>query len=198
VSPQFWWYVTRASGIVAWLMLTASVIWGVILSTKAFPEQRRPAWLLDLHRWLGGLTVSFVAIHLIALVADSYVHFTLIDLAVPFASDWKPGAVALGVIATWLLVAVEVTSLAMRRLPKRVWRAIHLSSYAVFWLASIHAALAGTDRAQRLYQVTAAASIIAVAWALMYRLANRRSTVIDVGHSGATATREKLPAAGDD
>ncbi|HEX4981182.1 MAG TPA: ferric reductase-like transmembrane domain-containing protein [Ilumatobacteraceae bacterium] len=175
MNPQFWWYVTRASGIVAWLMLTASVIWGVILSTKAFPEQRRPAWILDLHRWLGGLTVSFVAIHLAALVADNFVHFTLIDLAVPFASDWKPGAVALGVIATWLLVAVELTSLAMRRLPKRVWRAIHLSSYAVFWLASIHAALAGTDRSQRLYQVTAAASIIAVAWALMYRVANRRS-----------------------
>jgi predicted ferric reductase len=175
VSPQFWWYVTRASGIVAWLMLTASVIWGVILSTKAFPAQRRPAWLLDLHRWLGGLTVSFVAIHLIALVADSYVHFTLTDVAVPFASDWKPGAVAFGVIGAWLLIAVELTSLAMRRLPRKVWRAIHLTSYVVFWLASIHAALAGTDRTQRLYQVTAAASIVAVAWALMYRLANRRT-----------------------
>jgi methionine sulfoxide reductase heme-binding subunit len=176
VSPQFWWYVTRASGIVAWLMLTASVIWGVILSTKAFPEQRRPAWILDLHRWLGGLAVSFVAIHLIALIADSYAHFTLTDVAVPFASDWKPGAVAFGVIAAWLLVAVELTSLAMRRLPRKLWRAIHLSSYVVFWLTSIHAALAGTDRTQRLYQVTAAASIFAVAWALMYRLANRRTT----------------------
>jgi DMSO/TMAO reductase YedYZ heme-binding membrane subunit len=156
------------------------------------------------------LTVSFVAIHLIALVADSYVHFTLIDLAVPFASDWKPGAVALGVIATWLLVAVELTSLAMRRLPKRIWRAIHLSSYAVFWLTSIHAALTGTDRSRRLYQVTAAASIIAVAWALMYRLANRRATgaptpsrgpdraAAGTGRSGAAATWEKLPAAGDD
>ena len=54
MSEQVWWYLTRASGIVAWLMLTASVIWGIVLSTKAFPEQRRPAWLLDLHRWLGG------------------------------------------------------------------------------------------------------------------------------------------------
>ena len=86
MDSQFWWYVTRASGIVAWLLLTASVIWGVILSTHAFPERRRPAWLLDLHRWLGGLTVSFVAIHLLALVADSYTHFDLADLAIPFAS----------------------------------------------------------------------------------------------------------------
>ena len=48
MNPQFWWYLTRSSGIVAWLMLTASVIWGVLLSTKAFPTQRRPAWLLEL------------------------------------------------------------------------------------------------------------------------------------------------------
>jgi methionine sulfoxide reductase heme-binding subunit len=174
MNPQFWWYVARASGIVAWLFLTASVIWGVILSTKAFPERRRPAWLLDLHRWLGGLTVSFVAIHLVALVADNYTHFDLGDLTIPFASDWKPGAVALGVVAAWLLAAVELTSLAIRRLPRHVWRSIHVMSYAVFWLTSLHAALAGTDRRLGLYQVTAAASILAVAWALLYRLTTRR------------------------
>ena len=78
-------------------------------------------------------------------------------------------------IAAWLLAAVELTSLAIKRLPKRVWRSIHLTSYAVFWLTSIHAALAGTDRANSLYQLTAAASIIAVAWALTYRLTARRA-----------------------
>jgi predicted ferric reductase len=175
MNPQFWWYVARASGIVAWLFLTASVIWGVILSTKAFPERRRPAWLLDLHRWLGGLTVSFVSIHLVALVADNYTHFDLGDLTIPYASDWKPGAVALGVVAAWLLAAVELTSLAIKRLPRHVWRSIHLTSYAVFWLTSTHAALAGTDRRLGLYQVTAAGSIVAVAWALLYRLTTRRA-----------------------
>ena len=114
-------------------------------------------------------------VHLGALVADNYTHFNLSDLAIPYASDWKPGAVALGVIAAWLLAAVELTSLAIKRLPKRVWRSIHLTSYAVFWLTSIHAALAGTDRANSLYQLTAAASIIAVAWALAYRLTTRRA-----------------------
>ena len=105
-----------------------------MLSTKAFPEQRRPAWLLALHRWLGGLTMSFLAIHLVALVADSYVQFGLADITVPYASEWKPGAIALGVLAMWLLVAVELTSLAMRRLPRKVWRVVHLSSYVAFWL----------------------------------------------------------------
>ncbi len=170
-----WWYVARASGIVAWLLLTASVIWGIVLSTDAFASRRRPAWLLDLHRWLGGLTVAFVAAHLAALVADNYTHFDFAALAIPYASSWRPGAVALGVVATWSLVAVELTSLAMRRLPRTLWRAVHLTSYLVFWLASLHAAFAGTDAANRLYQLTAAASIAAVAWAAAYRLTSRRA-----------------------
>jgi len=176
VNIQFWWFVARASGIVAWLMLTASVIWGVILSTKAFPGRRRPAWLLDLHRWLGALTVSFVAIHIGALVADNYTSFGLADVTIPLASDWSPGAVALGVVAAWLLAAVQLTSLAIRRLPRSVWRAVHLTSYVTFWLTSVHAALAGSDRTNWLYELTAAASIGAVVWALIYRLTNRRVT----------------------
>jgi predicted ferric reductase len=175
MNAQFWWFVTRGSGIVAWLMLTLSVIWGVLLATKAFPDKRSPQWLLSLHRWLAGLTFCFLAIHLAALLADSYVSFGLADISIPFASAWKPGAVAVGVLGAWLLVAVEVTSLAMRRLPRRVWRAVHLSSYVVFWLVSLHGALAGTDATTWWYRAGAAASILTVAWSLMYRVANRRS-----------------------
>lgn len=175
MNPQTWWFVTRASGLVAWIMLTLSVIWGIVLSTKAFPDQRRPVWLLEVHRWLGGLTMSFLAVHLAALVADNYVDFGLADITIPYATEWKPGAVALGVLGAWLLVAVELTSLAMRKLPRKVWRFVHLSSYVAFWLASMHAAFAGTDATKGLYQLTAAASILAVVWALVYRVINRRS-----------------------
>ncbi|MGD9752760.1 MAG: ferric reductase [Acidimicrobiia bacterium] len=184
LNPQFWWYLSRASGIVAWLMLTAAVIWGVVLATGAFPEHRRPAWLRDLHTWLGGLSVLFLAVHLVALVADSYVSFGLVDLLVPFASDWKPGAVALGVLAMWLVVAVQVTSLAMRHLPRRAWRVVHLSSYLAFWATSMHAAFAGTDRTSLLYQVTAVLAIAAVVWSLLYRVTNpkrRRAAGRSVG-----------------
>lgn len=174
LDPKFWWYLTRSSGIIAWLLLTATVVWGVVLATRAFPDVRRPAWLRDLHSWLGGLSVCFVGVHLLALLADSYVQFGPVDLLVPYASSWKPGAVALGVVAMWLLVAVQVTSLAMRRLPRRLWRWVHLTSYGVFWLTSMHAAYAGTDRTSRLYQLTAVATIAAVAWSLMYRVSNRR------------------------
>lgn len=195
MNPQFWWYLTRASGIVAWLMLTATVIWGVLLSTKAFPHQRRPIWLLALHRWLAALTLSFLAVHLAALIADNYVTFDLADLAVPYASDWKPGAVALGVLGMWLLIAVEVTSLAMHRLPRTFWRVVHMSSYVVFWLASMHAAFAGSDTSSWLYRGTAVASIVAVAWSLMYRLANRRA-VRRAERAATVASTHTAPSAG--
>ena len=171
---QLWWYVARASGIVAWLLLTASVMWGIFLSTKLLQRLRRPAWLLDLHRWLGGLTVAFVALHIAALVADSYVTFDLTDVLVPLASSWRRGAVALGVVAMWGLLAVELTSLAMRRLPRATWKAVHLLSYLVFWAVSLHAALAGTDTTNPLYVWTAVGSIVAVVFALTYRLLTRR------------------------
>jgi predicted ferric reductase len=145
VNPQLWWYLARATGIVAWALVAASVLWGLVVSTRFVRARGAPRWFLDLHRFLGGLSVTFVALHLGTLVADSYVHFGLADVLVPFASGWKPLPVAIGIVAMYLLVAVEVTSLAMKRLPRHWWRSVHLSSFAVFWLATLHGVAAGTD-----------------------------------------------------
>ena len=174
MNGQIWWFLARSSGIVAWGLLTASVMWGIFLSTDFFPKRRRPAWLLDLHRWLGGLTVSFVAIHLAALMADSYIEFSVTDLVVPFASEWKPVPVALGVVALWGLVAVEATSLAMKLLPKRAWRAVHLTSYLTFWLTCLHGTFAGTDRAKPIYLISSTLSVTMVMFAALYRILNPR------------------------
>ena len=174
MNPQIWWYVARASGIVAWLFLTASVLWGIVLSTDLFRSHRRPAWLLDLHRALGGLTVGFVAIHIGALIADNFVHFDLVDVLVPFASEWKPWPTALGVIALWGLVAVEITSLAMKRLPRRFWRAVHFSSYLTFLLTCLHGTLAGTDSSHQMYVATTILTTSALVFAVCYRILARR------------------------
>lgn len=161
MNGHLWWYLARATGIVAWALLCLSAVWGLLLRTRILAGRPTPRWLLDLHRFLGGLSVAFVGVHLAGLVADGYVHFGLADLFVPLASAWRPEAVALGIVAFYLLVAVEVTSLAMRRLPKRWWRAVHLSSYAVFFAATLHAATAGTD-ARNLVLVLAVDVAVAV------------------------------------
>lgn len=176
MNPQLSWWVARAAGITAWVLLSASVAWGLFLSTRLLGHKPPPAWLLDLHRFLGGSALAFTAVHVGALVADNYVHFGASEVLIPFASEWKSGAVAWGVVACYLLIAVEVTSLAMRRLPRRVWRAVHVSSFAVFVASAFHGAAAGTDAANVVYRVVAVGLTVATLFLTLVRiLADRRA-----------------------
>lgn len=153
MNPQFWWYLARATGYVAWALVAASVISGLALSTRLTNGRPTAAWILDLHRFLAGTAVAFTGLHLVGLFADNYVQFGLAELLIPFASRWRSGPVALGVVAMYLLAAVEISSLLMRRLPRHLWRAIHLASYGAFWLATFHLLVAGTDAGHPLSRV---------------------------------------------
>jgi DMSO/TMAO reductase YedYZ heme-binding membrane subunit len=141
------WYTARAGGIVSWALVTASITWGLALSTKVFGKRPRPSWLLDMHRYLGGLALVFTGVHVLSIVADSYVHFGLAEVLIPFASTWKPTAVAWGIVGFYLLLAVELTSLARRQLPKSLWRSVHYASFPLFVVATVHGVTAGTDAA---------------------------------------------------
>jgi hypothetical protein len=147
---HLFWYTARAGGIVAWALLAASTIWGLWLSGRVRPMGARPAWILDLHRFLGGLATIFVGVHVGSILLDTYTHFGLTDVLVPFASSWHPLAVAWGVVALYVLLAVELTSLARDRLPQRLWRTIHVASLPLFVLSTIHYVSAGTDASNRL------------------------------------------------
>src|SRR4029077_5943677 len=92
------WDTARAGGIVSWCLLAASVLWGLAISTKATTGRVRPNWMLDLHRFLGGPALLFVGVHVVGLVADSYVQFGPAELVVPFVSDYRPAAVAWGIV----------------------------------------------------------------------------------------------------
>jgi len=146
VNTKVWWYVERSGGIVAWVLLALSVLWGLALSTKVFGKRPRPNWLLDLHRFLGGLSVVFTAVHVVAIVFDSYVNISIVNVLVPLTGTWKPGAVAWGIVTMYALVAVEITSLLRKRLSKKTWRSIHYLSFPLFATATIHVLTAGTDR----------------------------------------------------
>ena len=99
MAPEIWWYLARATGLVAWALAVGSLLLGLALATRAMGPKPKGPWLLDLHRWLGGLAVVFTAAHVGGLIADSYVSFDLVDALVPFAASWRPGAVAWGVSA---------------------------------------------------------------------------------------------------
>jgi predicted ferric reductase len=157
VSANFAWYVARASGLVGWGLLAAATLWGLALSTKVLGTRPRPNWILDLHRWLGGVALIFTGVHVVALLADKYVHFGLNAVLIPLAAKWHPVAVAWGVVAFYLLLAVELTSLARSRLSKQVWRRVHFASFALFVMATIHGLTAGTDTKSTGARIIAAA-----------------------------------------
>jgi DMSO/TMAO reductase YedYZ heme-binding membrane subunit len=165
MGAELWWYSARAGGIVAWALLTASVVWGLVMSTKLKPPRVRPAWMLDLHRFLGGLATIFTGVHVGSILLDSYTSFGLADVTVPFVSSWHPDRVAWGIVAMYLLLAVELTSLARRRLSHRVWRRIHVLSLPLFFLATMHFLVAGTDAANplaRLAMIGATGAVLAL------------------------------------
>jgi DMSO/TMAO reductase YedYZ heme-binding membrane subunit len=157
------WYVARAAGLVSWALLTSSVLWGLAISTKTFRGVARPSWLLDLHRYLGGLATVFVGVHVAALIADSYVHFGVADVLVPMASSWRTGAVAWGVASLYLLLAVELTSLAKRHLPRRAWRVTHALAFPLFVTGTVHMLTAGTDAHTWLVEGAMVVAVTAVA-----------------------------------
>ena len=142
---KLWWYTARSAGLVSMALLAASVLWGLALSTAPRGARPRPAWRLDLHRYLGGLSVIFVGVHVAGILLDSFISFHLVNVLVPFTSSWKPVAISLGVVALYLLVAVELTSLARKQLPRQLWRRLHFLSFPLFLLAEGHMLLSGTD-----------------------------------------------------
>jgi predicted ferric reductase len=173
MTTPVWWHVARAGGIVAWVLATVSVLWGLLLSGR-LSRRPKPAWVLDLHRFLGGLTVAFVGVHVLALWADSFVYFGPAELFVPMASAWKPAATAWGIVAFYLLLAVELTSLLMRRIPRAAWHAVHLTSFGVFGFATAHALTAGTDARHPFVVAFAVLSTAAVVNLAALRVVSRR------------------------
>lgn len=142
---HLFWYTARAAGIVAWALTAASVVWGLWLSGRVRPFGVRPAWILDLHRFLGGLATIFVGVHVLAILADTYTNFGLSDVLVPFAAKWHPLAVAWGIVGLYVMLAVELTSLARKHLPHQLWRRVHAMALPLYVFATIHYLAAGTD-----------------------------------------------------
>jgi DMSO/TMAO reductase YedYZ heme-binding membrane subunit len=101
---------------------------------------------------------------------DSYVDFGVVDILVPGASSWNPAAVAWGVVSMWMLVAVQISSLFMKRLPRHLWRGIHLLSYLMLWAGIIHGVQAGTDAGNPFYVWSMAYLSLVVVFLTAYRI----------------------------
>ncbi len=196
------WYATRASGYTALVLLSASVVLGILTSSR----RSRIAWprfvVQALHRNIALLVGVFLVVHILTSVIDPFAKLSFLDTFVPFIATYRPLWLGLGVVAFELLIAVTATSLMRHRLGWRSWRFVHLFAYACWPLAIVHGVGTGTDTKSVWALLLVAACVLAVVVALIWRLTQagpryRALRVLaTVGTVGATALLVGWMAAG--
>ena len=172
------WLVARAAGLVAFGLLTLSVWLGLAMSTRLLGPKRQKS-LLGLHRTLAWTGLSMIGLHMGAVLLDPVLHFGAAAALVPFAAPWKTGAIAAGVVAGWLSLALA-SSFRLRKWiggPKG-WRRLHYASFAAFALSLGHALLVGTDLKGLGGPLLALLAAGPVLWLTFYRLLGPRTAPV--------------------
>lgn len=145
MSSTAYWYMTRASGVVALLLLTGTTVLGVA-DARRFSRLRWPRFVIDgLHRNIAMLALVFLAIHVVTSVLDSFAPISIPDAFVPFIGAYRPFWLGLGAVALDLLLALVVTSLLRGLLGLRAWRTVHWLGYACWPVALVHTLGTGSD-----------------------------------------------------
>ncbi len=179
------WYASRATGIVALLLLTVVLVIGILVNRQGrLPGLPRFA-VTDIHRNISLLSVVFIAIHVFTAVLDTYVHIPLLSAVIPFASGYERLWLGLGAIALDLMLAMIVTSLLRGRLNRILWRAIHLLAYACWPLAFVHGIAASRDLQQGWLLLLAVSCALAAGAAVTWRLAHAAQQVPRAGRVAA-------------
>jgi sulfoxide reductase heme-binding subunit YedZ len=182
------WYLTRSTGLVALVLLTATVVIGVVASV-GWTTERWPRFLCqDLHRNLSLLCVGFVAIHVVTTVSDGYVPIGFADAFIPFRTAYRPLWVGLGAMTSDLLLAVMLTSALRHRIGFASWRFVHWLAYLCWPIALVHALGSGTDSRLTVVIAVDVLCAIAVAVVVLWRLVTGRTFTVGQRTGAAFAT----------
>lgn len=184
-----YWYMARAGGIMAYLLLWLGTCWGIMMSSKVIKGVVGTPVAYGLHEFLPLVGVVFAALHALVLLGDSYIDFAPWHLLVPFSGPYKPLWTGLGIIAFYLSVALIASFYARKIIGQKTWRALHYLTYLAFAIALIHGVMAGSDSGtafmQAVYAITGGVSV----FLLFYRLLAYAPR--------APRTASRRPAAGD-
>jgi len=169
-SSTVLWYGSRATGVVALLLLTAVMLIGLLVTRQGrLPGLPRFA-VTGLHRNLSLLAAVFVVLHVVTAVMDGYVNIPLTAAVVPLASPYERIWLSLGTVSLDLMLAAIVTSLLRRHLSRRVWRAVHLLAYVSWPVAWVHSVFASGDLRHGVLFDLAIACAIMVGAGTLWRL----------------------------
>jgi predicted ferric reductase len=179
-EPKAYWYLSRSSAVVAYLLLWLSMASGLTISNRLARIWPGGPTAFDLHQYTSLLGLGFALFHALILMGDRYIAYTLGQVLIPFASDsYRPLWVGLGQLGWYLMAIVSLTFYVRRRIGHRLWRLIHLLSYAMFALALIHGLLSGTDSgagwARGMYWISAASLVFLTAYRILGIFTDRKA-----------------------
>jgi methionine sulfoxide reductase heme-binding subunit len=186
------WYASRATGVVTLLLLTAVLLLGILVNRQGRLPGLPSFAVTGLHRNVSLLAVAFLAIHVITAIVDPYVTIGLAAAVLPFVSGYKPFWLGLGAISLDLIAALIVTSLARARMSRRTWRGIHWLAYAAWPLAVVHSLGSSSDARSGLVLGVLTGCVLAVTFALAWRLSRAAREIPRAGRAAATLSR--MPA----
>jgi hypothetical protein len=169
LGPSVYWYLTRSTGVVSLLLLTLTVVLGVI-DVRRWSTPAWPRFALDsLHRSVSMLVLVFLGLHIVTAALDSFAPIALIDAVLPFIGSYRPFWLGLGAVAFDLLLAIAITSLMRERLGHRAWRITHWLAYACWPIALLHGLGTGSDVKSAWSLALTAMCVVAVAIAVCVR-----------------------------
>ncbi len=172
VGPSAYWYLARGTGVVSLLLLTASVVLGVMGSVRFAAAPRWPRFAVDtVHRDISLLVLAVLLVHIVTSVLDSFAPIKLTDAIIPLASSYRPLWMGLGALAFDLLIALALTSMLRRRIGYRTWRWVHWLAYVSWPVAVLHGLGTGSDVKSLWLLALTVACVVAVLAAVLARVA---------------------------
>lgn len=172
-ANPFMWYVTRAAATSSYITLSLLVLLGLARSMTRLGGGRIAWWLDEAHQFLALLTAGLVGLHLVSLLLDALIPFSLVNLFVPTGEPYRPFAVGVGVFTMYGLALVLASSWLRTRIGHAKWRLIHYLSFAVFAGVTLHGVLAGSDSSQPWMIFIYVSSAIAIGLLTFIRMFSR-------------------------
>lgn len=164
------WHLVRSSGVVAYVLLLASTVWGLFISSQFVKDWSPGPVSLTLHSTISWLALLLGLGHGLLLMFDDYFTYTLGDILIPFTGPYRPEVVGLGTLAFWIIVAVSLSFPLRKRMGNRSWKYLHYTSYVAFLMVSLHGLFAGTDGGRLGFRLLIGVGIVTVILLLGMRM----------------------------
>jgi sulfoxide reductase heme-binding subunit YedZ len=188
------WFTMRATGVVALVLLTGTMVLGILAAGRT-TSRRWPAFArADLHKWVSLLAMVFLALHVLTAVIDSYVDVGWLAIIVPFSSHYRPLWTGLGTAGVDLMLAVALSSALRQRISARTWRGIHWLAYGSWPVAMAHSLGMGTDASKLWMDVIAGVCTLAIIVAVVWRVAEHNLSTRRAVRAGARTRKVSATA----